>query len=885
MALQPGTRLGPYEITGRLGEGGMGEVYQAHDARLGRTVAIKVLPQHLASDPARRQRLEREARAVSSLSHPNICALYDIGHQDGLDYLVMEHLEGETLAERLERGPLPSDELFRVAIQIADALDKAHRQGIVHRDLKPANVMLTKGGAKLLDFGLAKADGPAAAEPSSLSASPTMSRPLTAQGTILGTFQYMSPEQLEGREADLRSDLFAFGCVLYEMATGKRAFSGQSQASLIGAIMQAEPPAVSSVQPMAPPALDRVIQACLAKDPDDRWQTAHDVLLQLRWIEEGGSVAGVPAPVAARRRSRERLAWGLFGVAALASVALAAGFAARTPEPARPVRFQMIPDPEIASVGSPRISPDGQHVVFNGTDSTGKTMLWLRSLDALEARPLSGTEGAGRPFWSPDSRYLAFFSGGKLKKIAAAGAPPQTICDAPNGADGTWGSRDVILYDGQATDPIRSVPASGGIPKPILAADAEKNESAVGWPEFLPDGRHFLYMSMQTGENYLAVGSTEPGFEPIQLFATSSRVAYAPPGHLLYVREGTLVAQAFDPGGRKLRGEPVPLAEEIGTSGVGLAHFSASANGTLIYRAGETGVRRLVWLDATGKEVEEIGEPAEYATTALSPRGDRLALEIRDPRSGNGDLWIRDLERKVNSRFTFDPANDSGPLWSPDGDSIVFSSDRGEDLGLYRKAASGVGEVELLLASDVVLSAHSFSADGRYLAFNRLSGGETGWDLWILPLEDGRAAGEPYPFIEGRFLEVRPVFSPDGGWIAYDSLESGRMEVYVQQFPGPGGKWQISTNGGSESWWSADGSKLFYLGTDLKLMRVDVEMGESLTVGLPEPLFDSRVLPIILRNRYLAAAGEQRFLFLRSLRRDAVFPTTVVLNWQQTLQH
>jgi hypothetical protein len=444
---------------------------------------------------------------------------------------------------------------------------------------------------------------------------------------------------------------------------------------------------------MAPPALDRVIQACLAKDPDDRWQTAHDVLLQLRWIEEGGSVAGVPAPVAARRRSRERLAWGLFGVAALASVALAAGFAARTPEPARPVRFQMIPDPEIASVGSPRISPDGQHVVFNGTDSTGKTMLWLRSLDALEARPLSGTEGAGRPFWSPDSRYLAFFSGGKLKKIAAAGAPPQTICDAPNGADGTWGSRDVILYDGQATDPIRSVPASGGIPKPILAADAEKNESAVGWPEFLPDGRHFLYMSMQTGENYLAVGSTEPGFEPIQLFATSSRVAYAPPGHLLYVREGTLVAQAFDPGGRKLRGEPVPLAEEIGTSGVGLAHFSASANGTLIYRAGETGVRRLVWLDATGKEVEEIGEPAEYATTALSPRGDRLALEIRDPRSGNGDLWIRDLERKVNSRFTFDPANDSGPLWSPDGDSIVFSSDRGEDLGLYRKAASGVGEV------------------------------------------------------------------------------------------------------------------------------------------------------------------------------------------------
>jgi Tol biopolymer transport system component/predicted Ser/Thr protein kinase len=883
MALEVGTRLGPYEIVGSLGAGGMGEVYKAQDSRLGRTVAIKVLPQHLASSPQLKQRLEREAKAVSSLSHPHICALYDIGHQEGLDYLVMEYLEGETLGERVSRGPLPNEELFRFAIQIADALDKAHRQGVIHRDLKPGNIMLTKDGAKLLDFGLAKADVPTGTG-SSLSVSPTVSQALTAEGTILGTYQYMAPEQLEGREADARSDLFAFGCVLYEMTTGQRAFTGPSQASLIGSIMHKEPPPVSQMQPMAPPALDRVIQACLAKNPEERWQTAHDVLLQLRWIQEGGSVAGVPAPVAARRRGRERIAWALSGVAALAAIAFAVGFVGRAPEPAEPVKFQVMPAADMASVGSPRISPDGRHLAFSVTDSTGNTLLWVRSLDALNARSLSGTDGAGRPFWSPDSRFLAFFSGGKLKKVDVGGAPPQTICDAPTGADGTWSSAGIILFDGQASDPVRSVPASGGIAKPLLTADQESGENSVGWPEFLPDGEHFLYISFRQAENQLLVGSLDPEFEPVELFPAASRVVYAPPGYLVYVRDQTLVAQPFDADRHELLGEPIPLAEEVGTSGVGLAHFGASQTGTLVYRAGESGARRLVWVDRSGEELDEAGDAAEFVNTSVSPSGDRVIVEIRDPRSGNGDLWVRDLKRNVSSRFTFDAGNDSGPLWSPDGNHIVFSSDRGnEGFGIYRKLASGAGEVELLYHSDVFVAAASFSPDGRHVALYKQSGGATGWDLWILPL-DGEDRGKAYPFLEGPFVEVRPMFSPDGRWIAYDSSESGRMEVYAQQFPGPGGKWQISTEGGTEPSWNADGSELFYISPDQKMMRVEVKTGDTLVVGLPEPLFESRVHPALQRNRYLVTDNGQRFLIMRPMTRDSVFPTTVVLNWAETLR-
>ena len=891
MTLSPGTRLGPYEIQEAIGAGGMGEVYRALDSRLGRTVAVKVLPDRLSSSQELRQRLEREARAVSSLSHPHICALFDIGHEEDVDFLVMEHLEGETLATRLERGPLPPEQLLPLAIQIADALEAAHRHGVVHRDLKPANVMITRDGAKLLDFGLAKADPGTGGEASQteLAASPTISQPLTAAGTILGTYQYMAPEQLEGREVDARSDIFALGCVLYEMVTGRRAFSGKSQASLIGSIMHETPAPVGSLQPLAPPALARVIEHCLAKDPDERWQTAHDVKLQLQWIQEGGSVVGVPAPVAARRKSRERLAWAVAAAGAIAALVLGAGFLARAPEPAEPIRFDIIPAPDLTAMGSPRISPDGRHVAFDATDSGGVPKLWIRSLDAAQAHPVAGTEGAGRPFWSPDSRFLAFFANGKLRKVPIAGGPPQTICDAPTGADGTWGAEGTILYDGQANDPLHAVDSGGGVPRALVTANDSPNVTAVGWPEFLPDGKRFLYIAFgnDPASNRLIVGSTEEGFEPVDLFAQTSRVQYAPPGHLLYVREGTLVAQPFDSDSLEVGGEPVPLAEDLGIDGVGLAHFSASMGGTLVFRAGDTGIRRLLWLDREGDVVGEVTPPGGYWETALSPDGKRLVLEISDERSSNVDLWIRDLEREVSTRFTFDEGADGSPLWSPDGRWIYYSGSQGDSRGIYRKDASGVGQPELVLAFEGNVLPHSFAPDGSHLAFSAQSEG-SGWDLWVLPLDEGAEDGgdrkEAVPFVQTPFVEVRPSFSPDGRWIAYNSSESGRAEVYVQPFPGPGGKWQISTQGGSDPRWSGDGRELFYLSPETRVMRVEISTEPSFTAGLPEVLIDSRLHPSIQRSRYLVTPDASRFLVLSPLERESMLPTTVVVNWPETLR-
>ncbi|MCW8984347.1 MAG: protein kinase, partial [Thermoanaerobaculales bacterium] len=497
MAIEVGARLGPYEIEEAIGAGGMGEVYRARDTRLERSVAIKVLPAHLAESPELRQRLEREAKAVSSLSHPHICPLYDIGHEGGVDYLVMEFIEGETLADRLTRGALSIDDVLRYGVQISDALEKAHRQGIVHRDLKPGNVMITADGAKLLDFGLAKAEGVGGGDDADLTVSPTVSKPLTAVGTVIGTYQYMAPEQLEAKASDARTDIFALGAMLYEMATGRRAFLAETQASLIGAIMHEEPQPVSSIQPMTPPAFDRVIQSCLAKDPEDRWQTAHDVKLQLQWIAEGGSVVGLPAPVAARRKSREKVAWIAFAISLLAAALFATGYFLRAPEPPRQTRFEIAPPPELATVGSPRISPDGRNLVFRGVDSDGTAQLWVRPMNSVEARPLAGTEGArddGRPMWSPDSRYVAFFVGGKLKKVPVAGGPAQTICDA-NGADGSWSTNGEILFDGATTAPLMRVAAAGGIARPEVSLEDLEGVTGVGWPEFLPDGEHFIYLA------------------------------------------------------------------------------------------------------------------------------------------------------------------------------------------------------------------------------------------------------------------------------------------------------------------------------------------------------------------------------------------------------
>ena len=884
MTLAAGSKLGPYEILSAIGAGGMGEVYRARDTRLERTVAVKVLPEHLTSNEDLRQRLEREAKTISQISHPHICALYDVGREGDRDYLVMEYLEGETLAARLDKGALPAEQLLRYGIEIADALDKAHRLGIVHRDLKPGNVMLTKTGVKLLDFGLAKFQ--AAARDNVISGTSVLatqaqaSQPLTERGTVLGTFQYMAPEQLEGGEADSRSDIFAFGAVLYEMATGRKAFSGKSQASLIGSILRDDPPSVNEIAPMTPPALNRVIKTCLAKDPEDRFQTAHDVKLQLQWIAEGGSQVGLPAPVAARRKSRERLAWSVAAAAIVAAALLGAGYLRRAPAKATPIRFE-IPTPEgVSLIDAPKISPDGKILAFNASDSSGRPRIWVRPLSALTAQPLAGTEGATRPFWSPDSRFLGFFAEGKLKKIEISGGPPQKICDYPTGSDGTWSPAGVILFDGRTGDPIQRVSAEGGMPTVAVKADASRKETMVAWPEFLPDGRHFLYEAQgQKAEDHMyRIGSLDSK-DTRALAPAQSLVTYAPPGHLLFVRESTLVAQPFDAKAMKTTGEPVPLAEHVGTIATGLARFSASRNGVLAYRTGDSG-SRLVWFDRDGKELSAVGDPGDYGDMMLSPVGDRLAYVTNDARGGKADIWIRDLARGASSRFTFDPAEDVEPLWSPDGKTIVFSSNRGGNFDLYTKAAGGGGQEQPLFQSDEAKFAYDWSRDGRYITFQS-RGKKTGWDLWVLPTFGDR---KPILFLQTPFNELRPAFSPDGRWIAYQSNESGRPEIYVQNFPGPGGKWQVSTAGGVEPAWRTDGKELYYAASDQKLMAVDIQAGETFEAGVPRPLFRATVQPIgNVRSHYLASADGQRFLLLSPLGRESMVPTTVVVNWNAGL--
>jgi Tol biopolymer transport system component/tRNA A-37 threonylcarbamoyl transferase component Bud32 len=879
MSLSTGTRLGPYEIVELVGAGGMGEVYKARDPRLDRVVAVKVLPKHLSSSEEIRQRFEREAKAISQLSHPHVCALYDVGTHEGTEYLVMEFLEGETLADRLGRGPLPMEQVLRYGIEITDALDKAHRAGIVHRDLKPGNVMLTKGGVKLLDFGLAKLHAAAAqqalSDVSRLATEARQGQPMTEKGTVLGTFQYMAPEQLEGGEADARSDIFALGAVLYEMATGRKAFAGKSQASLIGSILRDDPPSISEIAPMTPPAFNRVVKTCLAKDPEDRFQTAHDVKLQLAWVAEGGSQAGVPAPIVTRRKNREKLAWAVAAVLGVAAALFAYGFLRRAPAPPRAVRFEIATPPEVATIDAPRISPDGRLLAFNATGLDGKNRIWVRPLNALAAHPLDGTEGTTRPFWSPDSRYIGFFAEGKLKKIDASGGPAQKICDAPSGADGSWSARGVILFDGVASDPIRRVSAAGGTPVVAVKADPARKESGVAWPEFLPDGKHFLYMAMaqKAEESVYRVGSLD-STESKSLVPAQTLVTYAPPGYLVFVRDRTLVAQGFDAASLKTTGEPVPVAEHVGTGTVGLARFSVSRQGTLVYRTGET-LDRLLWVDRAGHEIETIGDPGDYSNPAFSPAGDRLAYNSTDSRSGKSEIWIRDLARGVNSRFTFTGKRTLVPLWSPDGQRLVFSVTDIGPLDLYEKPSDGQGEEKLLLKSDETKIACDWSRDGRYIAYMSL-GKETAWDIWILPLFGDR---KPFAFLKTPFPEGLPAFSPDGRYIAYQSAESGRAEVYVRSFPGAGGKWQVSTAGGQEAHWSADGKELFYRAPDQKVMSVEIQTANGFTAGVPKQLFQGRFETGPARARYLPARDGRRFLLSTPLAREAITPTTVVLNW------
>ncbi|HEV8608686.1 MAG TPA: protein kinase [Thermoanaerobaculia bacterium] len=885
MSIVAGARLGPYEILAPLGAGGMGEVYRARDTRLDRTVAVKVLPAHLSSSAESRQRFEREAKTISQLSHPHICALYDVGNQDGVEFLVMEYLEGETLSDRLLKGPLAFDQVLRYGIEIADALDKAHRQGIVHRDLKPGNVMITKSGVKLLDFGLAKAIAPAGrTSGASLTALPTQAgTDLTAEGTILGTFQYMAPEQLEGKEADARTDIFAFGAVLYEMATGRKAFSGKSQASLISSIMGVEPPPVSTVAPMTPPAFDRVVRTCLAKDPEDRWQTAHDVMLELKWVAEGGSAAGLPAPVVARRRSRERLAWIVAGILAASTVALGI-LELRRPRSAFPVvRSNVLPPGKTAfsfvsgGAGPVKISPDGRQLAFVASESGGKRQLWIRPLDSLVARPLPATEGATYPFWSPDGRFVGFFADGKLKRMEVSGGPALTLCDAPDPRGGSWNRDGIILFEPQFREPLYRVTAAGGKPVPVTSFDASRRETTHRWPFFLPDGRHFLYLSgsHSTGAeselDAIFVGSLD-GEKPKLLVNARSNAAYAA-GHLLFVRQKTLLAQPFDPKRGKLNGEAFPIAENVqDDSGFFNAVFSVSEQGTLAYQeaGGTTGLSELAWVDRSGKKIDVLGDPADYFEPRISPDGRRVAVGVGDP----GDIWIYDVARRIRTRLTFAAADDFSSVWSPDGTRVAFSSVRSGAGDLYAKVASGTGADELLSSSKVFKVPNSWSPDGRYLAYFQGAPGSKA-DLWLLSISDRKAS----PLLQTEFDEVAAAFSPDGRWLAYASNESGRNEIYVQPFPGPGGKWQVSTAGGLHPRWRRDGKELFYITSDGKVMAVEVRAGAAFESGTPQALFATSLKNAPGPPSYDASADGQRFLLNRPIGEESSPPITLVQNW------
>ncbi len=690
----------------------------------------------------------------------------------------------------------------------------------------------------------------------------------------------MAPEQLEGKEVDARTDNFGFGAVLYEMATGRRAFAGDSQASLIGSIMHQQPQPATSIQPMTPPALDRVIQSCLAKNPEDRWQTAHDVKLQLRWIAEGGSVVGVPAPVAARRRSRERLAWAAFATAAVAAAAFAVAWLGRAPEPPLQTRFEIPVPADLSFVGRPRISPNGRIIAYWATEPSGVTRIWLRHMDSLETTPLAGTDSNAdtRPIWSPDSRHIAFFAEGKLKKISVDGGPAQTICDA-NGADGSWSSSGQILFDGGAGDPIRIVSAGGGVPQDVVGPDPEAGRAAVAWPEWMPDGRRFLYLIIDA-ENQSRLMLGEIGSdEATELMLVSSRVQFVEPGYLLHVRDDTLVAQAIDRKSGELVGDPVPIADDVTSVSTGHAPFTASQNDILVYKTVGGSRHRLVWKDRAGRELGTLGEPAEYGAFAFGPDPNLAVVDVYDEQTQNRDLWIHDLERGVASRFTFDPASDRNPVWSPDGTRIVFSSPRNGTRDLYIKEASGAGEAEVLLADPQHLHPGDWSRDGRYLAYITQSP-ETGWDIWALPLD---GSGEAFPVVGSKFADLLPMFSPDGRWIVYQSDQSGRMEIYVQRFPQAGGKWQVSTAGGTEPVWSADGREIFYLDAAQNLVSVRVSTGDAFKAGLPEILFEARLVPVLQRNRYAVSRDGQRFLLLLPMEAQANPPMTVVQNWTASL--
>jgi serine/threonine-protein kinase len=853
MPLASGTKLGPYEIVAPLGAGGMGEVYRARDARLERTVAIKVLPTHLSADPVRKLRFEREAKIISSLNHPHICVLHDVGNQDGIDFLVMEFLEGETLAKRLEKGSLPLDHVLKYGAQIADALDKAHRNGLVHRDLKPGNIMLTPVGSKLLDFGLAE---PAAMASAATLTTATVPSPATERGTIVGTFQYMSPEQLRGKELDGRSDIFSLGAVLYEMVTGQRAFQGDSHLSIASAILEKRPEPISKLKPMMPPALDHAIRTCLAKDREERWQTARDLALELKWIAESGSQAGLAAADTPHRKLRQRLAWivpAALGIALVGTLVLL--YRRAQPVPASFIRLSVDLGAEVVETGwasGMAISPDASQLVFVSHGRDEPQRLYLRALDGATAMPLQGTENARAPFFSPDGYWLAFFAGGKLKRMTTTGGVPATVADAPSTRGGGWGDDGSIIFAPSNRSPLFRVSSAGGAALPVTEL---RGEWTHRFPQVLPEAKAILFTSCRTldFETCTVEAQSLSSGQRKVLVQGGYYGRYLPSGHLLYVHQGAVFATPMNAKRLELTGPASPVLDDVSNNlGTGAAHFDFSRSGILVYIPGKPWPpnRSLFWMDASG-HLTPLGAapPRTYEAIRVSPDGTLLALVVTE--SSQKHLWIYDWARERLYRLTFLNGNAENPVWTADSKHLAFSADgQAPGPGIYWIRADGAGEAQRLLEGSNLIP-RSFSPDGYRLAYDSFSTGIVGDTSWAVPLEtrdpEKPKAGKPEKFLASS--GARPAFSPDGRWIAYMNSESGTPEIYVRPFPSPDGRWLISSgasggeagftgagsgDGGFTAYWSRNGRELFYTNLEGKIMVVSYSAkGGTFSAGQP----------------------------------------------------
>jgi Tol biopolymer transport system component len=866
----------------------MGEVYKARDTRLERTVAVKVLPSHLSASPESRQRFEREAKTISQLSHPHICALHDVGREGDTEYLVMEYLEGETVADRLLKGPLPLEQTLRYGVQIADALDKAHRQGIVHRDLKPGNVMLTKTGVKLLDFGLAKAlPSPTGrgVGGEGVTSVPTQLN-LTQEGAILGTFQYMAPEQLEGREADSRTDIFAFGCVVYEMATGRKAFSGATQASLISSILRDDPPPISQVQAMSPPALDRIVKTCMGKDPDDRWQSAGDVGKELRWIAEGSQVGATAAPPL-RRARRDWLAWSVAGLLLLATIFLGNEVRrVRGRPPGEAVHSYLVP-PEKTSfrlMGDDAapivVSPDGRSTAFG---AGGK--LWVGSLATGAVRALAGTDGGTFPFWSPDNRFVGFFSDGKLRSVEASGGPVRAIADAQNARGGAWSPHGVIVFAPDFRLGLFRVSASGG-PAVAFTRLEEGKHTTHRWPTFLPDGKHVLYLAAnhanpRSEDSGIYVASLDGG-APRRVMPSYGSAQYTS-GWLLTVRDTSLLAFPFDAGRLTIEDKPVRVSDDVNFDlGVWRGSFTMSENGVLAYQLAQAGIGgQLTWCDSSGRRLSTVGEKSEAYSPQLSPDGRRALVILGDP---NNDIWVYELERGVRTRLTTAAQVTVSPVWSPDNAQILYVSQERPraplEFLMMIMPSDGAGERKVLYRSKERIEPTDWSRDGRYVLVDR--GNIGAQDVWVVPV------GEPdkaFPLVQTQFPERAGQISPDGRWAAYQSLQTGRNEIYVTPFPGGGARWQVSGGGGSQARWSPDGRELYFVSAedDMTVASVDGS-GSRFEVKDVRPLFRVNLYrgPRVGLHSYAVSRDGKRFL-VNDAGEAGVPRVALVTNWTAAL--